>query len=583
MNTPKWICTGTLFITMALLAMPAYCQTRQSNLLQTATVDGVKYTYYITNSTAILAPRDYWERAISTNTAGGLSIPAALDGHPTRAIDAYAFRGCASLTSVIIPDGVERIEQGAFDKCSALASVILPDCVKIIADCAFQQCESLTEIAIPNSVTNIGAGAFQACSSLESVSIPKSVVTIERPGDTFDDCNSLRAVNVDKDNPSYKSIDGILFDKVGTNLLIYPRVKQGAYTVPDGVETIGLRAFGNCNGLTSITLPASVREIQSLAFSACSNLTSVTLNEGINSIQGWAFFRCTRLGSITLPKSVEHVGSGTFMECHNLKAIAVHPDNPKYSSVDGVLLTKDNTVLVAYPPGKQGAYAVPDGVQRIEDAPFGGCNGLTSLYLPPSLEMPQRPLVYRCANLTAITVDPANTDFASIDGVLFDKACTSLLLYPRGRQGAYTIPSSVRRVRSEAFQGCNGLTAITIPDGVVDIQEGAFLFCSNLTSVTLPNTIETIQGGTFYKCTSLRSVTIPSNVKVIRDTAFFHCNSLTDIAIPSSVTNISPSAFRACSNITSVVIPPCVTNLQETFPDSYKKITNVVRLATVKE
>ncbi len=104
------------------------------------------------------------------------------------------FRGCNSLTSVIIGDGVTRIDNDAFRDCSSLTSVTIPDSVTSIVYSAFAYCSSLTSITIPDSVTRIGSGAFEGCSSLTSITIPDSVTSIGY--DAFNGCTSLTSVTI---------------------------------------------------------------------------------------------------------------------------------------------------------------------------------------------------------------------------------------------------------------------------------------------------------------------------------------------------------------------------------------------------
>ena len=129
-----------------------------------------------------------------------------------------AFSECSSLTSVTIPNSVERIGKGAFSCCSRLTSVNIGDNVTYIDEAAFVGCSSLTSITIPNSVTSIKGYAFSSCSSLTSVTIPNSVSSIY------------------------------------------------AY------------AFKGCSSLTTITIPKSVNTIKDFAFNGCSGLTSVCSN-----------------------------------------------------------------------------------------------------------------------------------------------------------------------------------------------------------------------------------------------------------------------------------------------------------------
>ncbi|MBR6035264.1 MAG: BspA family leucine-rich repeat surface protein [Paludibacteraceae bacterium] len=124
------------------------------------------------------------------------------------------------------------------------------------------------------TVTSISDIAFTNCPELLSVSLPKSINWIEP--NAFLSNPKLTAINVAAANADYSSLDGVLFNKDKTELIVYPTGKEGAYTVPDGVETILDDGFADNTYLTAVTLPASLTEIASLAFENCTGLTSIT-------------------------------------------------------------------------------------------------------------------------------------------------------------------------------------------------------------------------------------------------------------------------------------------------------------------
>ncbi len=512
MKTSKWNYLGAFVVSIIFLLVSACISTPTFNTSNTETVDGITYAYSVSNNVATLGSGIVGVPAISPDTSGALNIPSTLGGYPVKRLGMYACVGCSKLTSVDIPSGVNEID---FD--------------------AFRDCRGLTIIAIPNSVTNIGRGAFLRCVELKEITIQKTVTAIGRYA--FSACHSLPAIAVDSRNPFYSSIDGVLFDKAGKRLINYPGSKLGAYIIPDSVTDIGQGAFTECNGLTSVTIPKSVKTIGDGAFSGCANLTSVTISEGIHTIESWAFNKCRRLTMITLPRSVEKVGHGMLARCNDLKTIHIQPGNPNYSSVDGILFSKDGTLLVAYPCDRQGAYSVPNGVNKIETAAFCGAMHLTALTIPASVQHIGSEFGAACPNLQSITVDANNAHFSSVDDVLFDKKGLRLLTYPSAKQGAYVIPDSVVTIRRRAFSECNGLTAVTIPEGI----------------------------------------------KYIQDQAFRKCTGLTSMAIPASTVSVGHYVFQGCTNITSVTVPGCVTNLQKTFYASYSKITNVVRHAAIPQ
>ena len=199
-------------------------------------------------------------------------------------------RYIGSSTEVIIPEFIEHkgenipvttIGDYAFSGCGSLTSVVIPSSVTTIGYCAFNNCINLTSIAIPNSVTTIGNGAFSVCSSLTSIAIPNSVTTI---GDyAFSGCSSLTSV-----------------------------------VIPSSVTTIGNGAFYGCNNLTSVAIPNSVTTIGNGAFYGCNNLTSVVIPNSVTTIGSFAFYGCNNLTSVVIPNSVTTIGSFAFSGCNKL-------------------------------------------------------------------------------------------------------------------------------------------------------------------------------------------------------------------------------------------------------------------------
>jgi hypothetical protein len=214
---------------------------------------------------------------------------------------------------------------------------------------------------------------------------------------------------------------------------------------------------------------------------------------------------------------------------------------------------------------------IPEGITIIPKDAFDGCTGLTSITIPASVIRigangnDAEDAFDGCTGLTSITVAEANGVYSAEDSVLFNKDKTTLLLYPEGKNGSYTIPSSVTDIAYCAFDTCAKLTGVTIPNNVTSIGELAFYNCTGLTSITIPASVKTITGnivrnnvvrGAFVGCTGLTSVTISEGVTSIGAAAFFRCTGLTSIAIPDSVTYIGGNAFASCSNLTTVTVSP---------------------------
>ncbi|MGN0468289.1 MAG: leucine-rich repeat protein, partial [Acutalibacteraceae bacterium] len=314
---------------------------------------------------------------------------------------------------------------------SISGDVVIPDTlggypVTGIGEFAFFSPE-LTSATIPDCVTSIGMGAFASCDSLEKI-------------------------YVSENNDYYSSVDGVLFNKDQTKIVIYPRGNhESEYVIPDGVTIIDCYAFYDCDNLLKVIMPDSITLIDESAFCDSENLTDVTFSDNITDIGYGAFWGCIALTSVTIPESVTSIGIAAFATCVSLEKIYVGENNKNYSSVDGVLFNKEHTELVTFPSGKTAeSYVVPDSVTNIIAGAFLDCMGLISV----------------------------------------------------------TIPESVTNIGSSAFNSCIGLTSVKISDGVTRIGDSAFYNCSGLTSITIPESVTSIGAYAFNVCTSLEKIEI---------------------------------------------------------------------------
>jgi hypothetical protein len=292
--------------------------------------------------------------------------------------------------------------------------------------------------------------------------------------------------------------------------------------IPDSVTNIGSKAFAECATLTSLIISNSVVSIGANSFTDCLSLTNVSLGINVPSIGDLAFSGCSSLTSINVPNSVINIGQWAFAFCDNLSVITVATNNPSYSSLDGVLFNKSQTMLIKYPEGKSGNYSIPSGVTIIDDFGIYACTSLTSIFIPITVtNIYGNGYIFDtfsyCSSLKAITVDEQNPVYSSRDGVLFDKSITTLINYPQGRTEAfYTIPDSVTSIDPNNFHFCINLTNLIIGDNVTNIGAEAIISCPNLTSVTLGKDVTYIGDDVGTGCGNLTTIFVrgdaPTNI-----------------------------------------------------------------------
>ena len=285
--------------------------------------------------------------------------------------------------------------------------------------------------------------------------------------------------------------------------------------VGDGITSIGSYAFCDCGEVTEVSLPAGLKKIGYAAFESCEKFKNINLPDGLETIENYAFNSCSALESITaIPDQITKIGFGVFSGCSSLTEITlpaglqeiecdafdncsaltkitIDESNENYTTVDGVLYSKDKTVLVSYPIGNERAsFTTPSTLTKIMSNPFA------------------HPFAHS-KNLKEVTLNEGLKEVPF--SAFYDSKIVSV-----------NIPASVTIIGDLAFKDCYDLQTVAIADG---------------------SKLELIDIGAFESCKSLKQIELPEGLKYIYSRAFQYCSKLSKVNIPTSVTKIGSSAF----------------------------------------
>lgn len=407
-----------------------------------------------------------------------------------------------------------------------------------------------TEILIPTTyndlpVVSVEASAFLNNTAITSVVLPDGITSIGEKA--FNGCESLTSVTFGKNSQ---------------------------------LSSIGPGAFNYCYSLESITIPESVTSIGSEAFNYCCGLRSVTFGENsqLTSIGDYAFLGCYSLESITIPASVTSIGEWAFVECYRLvevwnlsklnitagsedngyvgyyaKRVETEPsESYVYTDENGYVIYYDGKVkaLINY-IGNETKLTIPDDITELNCFALSDCYGLRSVTFGENSQLTSigDGAFNWCESLESITIPDSVTSIG--EGAF---CCCAKLT-------SITIPDGVKSIGNHAFAGCSALESITIPDSVLNIGDSAFAECTALERITIPDSVLSIGYSAFEGCTALKNITIPGSVLSIGDNAFKECTALESATISEGVKSIGDNAFYNCTNLVNVSLPDSLTSI----------------------
>lgn len=385
-----------------------------------------------------------------------------------------AFNGCASITVLNLPEGLETIGIRAFEGCAAVETLSIPSTVttwggtddtsnpygndyiggafkgctslktltlanglRSLGPCAFYGCTSLASVELPSSLETLYYGAFKGCTSLTSIAVPNSVTTMY--GHVFEGCTALEQVSLSENLTELGMAAGSYGVLAGEQFYGCMALKE--IVIPTGVERLGVGVFYNCTALESITFEGSLKEIDYWSFFNCPALKSIELPNSVAYIGTRAFSGCTSLGSFTFPTSFASMGTNIFEGCSALKSIEL---SSAFTSIPS-----------GFFQGCSGleSVTIPGTVTSIGSLAFQSCSKLETVIVLEGVTT----IEYRAfANCTALKTVFLPSTITSIDANAFDGCSSDFVLYaPKGSEGASCVEAYAAEKNINYMPACH--------------------------------------------------------------------------------------------------------------------------------
>ncbi|MCD8015850.1 MAG: leucine-rich repeat domain-containing protein, partial [Lachnospiraceae bacterium] len=500
----------------------------------------------------------------------------------------------ASIYKAIISEGITSIGDYAFYNCASLQNIEISSTVLSIGEKSFESCTALESVQLPSELCSIGSGAFHGCGSLQTITLPESVTTIE--GSTFGNCHSLESVNF---HENIVCIGAYAFSDCSS---------LRELVIPESVESIDKHAFESCTALTSVTISDGVESIGEYAFYECSSLTDLHILGTTVAIGTRAFAYCTSLETVTIPLNSDLIGSEAFFYSglktiilsgdvtsfnhsrtsspfllSSIENVYVEEENEVYTSIDGVLYSKDKTTL-AFCGGGRDEISIADGTIIIEEDAFSGWNVTNSpdhVFIPASVMSISDseflyPFAYYTSSVTLMGYKDSYIEqyaedngfpFKAVDVLLAEGICGEDMTWTLTESGELEISGSGTMSDYQSgtapwYSYCGEIYNVIINEGVESIGAYAFYNCS-MYKISIAESVQRIGSYAFrytnYK-SGMKTVVIPSGVTEIDDYAFYY-SFLSEIEFSEGLKTIGDSAFYFCQKLEKVVLPESLESI----------------------
>ena len=407
-------------------------------------------------------------------------------------------------------------------------------------------------IKFDGPITMIGEGAFEGVYSpntrLQSITIPEGVTTIGLRA--FRYCYDLTEVNLPE---SLTTIEERAF--------IYCNFKS--IDIPDAVTFIGVQAFDSTS-LTSVVIPDNVTVVGRMAFGYCDYLESITFGKSVVEIGEAVCEYCEKLTNVVIPDSVTKIGNSAFYGCTSMQKIVIGSGLKEvggclFANCPGTLEIHSNLLKYdALNSSKFSELIIGDEVTELmADTAYAP---ITKLTIGSGLRKMRSSFT---SSLKTVNIKSTN-DWFKIE---FANASSNPLyngatLYVDGKQVTEIfVPTDITKIGDYQMYSYTGVYTVYIPSNIKEIGISAFEGCNHISTLVLGSGIETISKYAFSGCSLLQKVTIPSSVQSIGHEAFSNCTNLYQLSLSYGLKSIGDRAFYNCNWISNLYIPSSVTSI----------------------
>lgn len=246
------------------------------------------------------------------------------------------------------------------------------------------------------------------------------------------------------------------------------------------VTAIADSAFQSNSQIREVTIAEGIENLGSFAFKLCSQLKDVKLPSTLKVIGPWAFDSCVNLNQPHLPGGVTRIAEGAFSNCPKIRT-----------------------------------FEPPPALRFLERYAFQNCIEIQEVTIPESVERMEGGVFAGCLGIQEFQIVENHSNFAVVDGVIFDKSLSKLVHFPPGRAGSYVVTATTRVIGHRSFYGCSDLESITLPVRLKTIETQSFIQCNSLETVEIPASVDLVMDGAFSNCLRLKTVRITSPHTVV--------------------------------------------------------------------